>query len=229
MDNKFFKLAKFIKNMGNNEDLEKRSESAIRNHVIWSMGAGFIPVPIADFVAVAAIQLDMVRTLSGIYGVNFKETEGKALVTSITGSGLSRLGANALVKLIPGFGSMLGGISMSVISGASTYALGQVFKKHFSVGGTFLDFDTERFQRYYNEQFEKGKDIAQEIQKEKDEKGAVQEHVNTEKNGNQSANVEDEDSLIINKLKELAELKELGVIDDKEFATMKKRLIDRNK
>ena len=136
--------------MGNNEDLEKRSESAIRNHVIWSMGAGFIPVPIADFVAVAAIQLDMVRTLSGIYGVNFKETEGKALVTSITGSGLSRLGANALVKLIPGFGSMLGGISMSVISGASTYALGQVFKKHFSVGGTFLDFDTERFQRYYN-------------------------------------------------------------------------------
>ena len=215
--------------MGNNEDLEKRSESAIRNHVIWSMGAGFIPVPIADFVAVAAIQLDMVRTLSGIYGVNFKETEGKALVTSITGSGLSRLGANALVKLIPGFGSMFGGISMSVISGASTYALGQVFKKHFSVGGTFLDFDTERFQRYYNEQFEKGKDIAQEIQKEKDEKGAVQEEANPEQNSDQKTIADDEDSLIIKKLKELAELKELGVIDDKEFATMKKRLIDRNK
>lgn len=215
--------------MGNNEDLEKRSESAIRNHVIWSMGAGFIPVPIADFVAVAAIQLDMVRTLSGIYGVNFKETEGKALVTSITGSGLSRLGANALVKLIPGFGSMLGGISMSVISGASTYALGQVFKKHFSVGGTFLDFDTERFQRYYNEQFEKGKDIAEEIQKEKDEKGAVQEEANPEQNSDQKTIADDEDSLIIKKLKELAELKELGVIDDKEFATMKKRLIDRNK
>ena len=171
----------------------------------------------------------MVRTLSGIYGVNFKETEGKALVTSITGSGLSRLGANALVKLIPGFGSMLGGISMSVISGASTYALGQVFKKHFSVGGTFLDFDTERFQRYYNEQFEKGKDIAEEIQKEKDEKGAVQEEANPEQNSEQKTIADDEDSLIIKKLKELAELKELGVIDDKEFATMKKRLIDRNK
>ena len=82
----------------NQEDLNERAESAVRNHVIWSMGAGFIPIPIADFVAVAAVQLDMIRTISNVYGVDFKETEGKALVTSLTGSGLSRLGANALIK-----------------------------------------------------------------------------------------------------------------------------------
>ena len=157
----------------NQEDLNERAESAVRNHVIWSMGAGFIPIPIADFVAVAAVQLDMIRTISNVYGVDFKETEGKALVTSLTGSGLSRLGANALIKLIPGFGSMLGGVSMSIVSGASTYALGQVFKKHFAVGGTFLDFDTDRFQRYYDEQFEKGKTVAEDIQKEKEHVLAV--------------------------------------------------------
>ena len=135
MDNKFYKAAKFIKKMSNknnNDNLNERAESAVRNHVIWSMGAGFIPIPIADFIAVAAVQLDMIRTISNIYGVDFKETEGKALVTSLTGSGLSRLGANALIKLIPGFGSMLGGVSMSIVSGASTYALGQVFKTHFA-------------------------------------------------------------------------------------------------
>lgn len=231
-NNKLFKAAKFIKKMTNNNqgDLNERAESAVRNHVIWSMGAGFIPIPIADFVAVAAVQLDMIRTISNIYGVDFKETEGKALVTSLTGSGLSRLGANALIKLIPGFGSMLGGVSMSIVSGASTYALGQVFKKHFSVGGTFLDFDTDRFQRYYDEQFEKGKTMAEEIQKKKETEGPLEED-STEADSpiNAPAIEKDGNSKIIQKLKELAELKEMGVIDDKEFAQMKARLIENYK
>ncbi len=226
MDKKIIKAAKFIKNMGNNnnnKDVSERAESAVRNHVIWSMGAGFIPIPVADFVAVAAVQLDMVRTLSNIYSVDFKETEGKALITALTGSGLSRLGANALIKLIPGFGSMLGGVSMSIVSGASTYALGQVFKRHFEHGGTFLDFDTDRFQRYYNEQFEKGKDVAQDIQKQKEEKGVVPEDPIEEVPivNPQPQNSEE----IVKKLKELAELKEMGVLTDEEFAQMKAQLI----
>lgn len=43
-----------------------RSDSAnsiIKNHMIWSMGAGFIPVPIADLFAVSAIQLDMIQQM----------------------------------------------------------------------------------------------------------------------------------------------------------------------
>lgn len=240
MENKLLKAAKFVKNMSNNnnnkENLNERAESAIRNHVIWSMGAGFIPIPIADFVAVAAVQLDMIRTMSSIYGIDFKETEGKALVSSLTGSGLSRIGANALLKLVPGFGSMLGGVSMSIVSGASTYALGQVFKKHFAVGGTFLDFDTDRFQRYYDEQFEKGKTVAKDIQKEKEEKGAVkedpvayEESAPTPTPAPEPVAADDENSIIVKKLKELAELKDMGVIDDKEFAQMKARLIENYK
>jgi len=235
MSNKLIKAAKFVTNMSNknnNEDQNERAESAIRNHVIWSMGAGFIPIPVADFVAVAAVQLDMIRTISNIYGVDFKETEGKALVTSLTGSGLSRLGANALIKLIPGFGSMLGGVSMAIVSGASTYALGQVFKRHFAVGGTFLDFDTDRFQRYYDEQFEKGKEVAKDIQKEKEEKGSVKEdsveYVESQPEEPKEEVVKDS-SEVVKKLKELAELKEMGVIDDDEFAQMKARLIENYK
>jgi uncharacterized protein (DUF697 family) len=236
MGNKFIKAAKFVRKMSNNnnnEDLSQRAESAVRNHVIWSMGAGFIPIPIADFVAVAAVQLDMIRTISNIYGVDFKETEGKALVTSLTGSGLSRLGANALLKLVPGFGSVLGGVSMSIVSGASTYALGQVFKRHFAVGGTFLDFDTDRFQRYYDEQFEKGKTVAKDIQKE--EKATVKEDAaqytesKTEEKVVKEEKAQPDNSEIVRKLKELAELKEMGVIDDEEFAQMKGRLIENYK
>lgn len=256
MDNNLFKAAKFIHKMtnkNNSEDLNQRAETAIRSHVVWSMGAGFIPIPVADFVAVAAVQLDMIRTISNIYGVDFKETEGKALVTSLTGSGLSRLGANALVKMIPGVGTLFGGLSMSIVSGASTYALGQVFKTHFSVGGTFLDFDTERFQRYYDEQFEKGKTMAKDIQQEEEYKEQVKKgqdptvytthapeppankveetavpptNVTPTPNSTPAAK---EDSEIVRKLKELAELKDMGVIDEQEFTQMKARLIENYK
>lgn len=231
-----FKALKFATNMNNNknpkDDAGERAERAVRNHVMWSMGAGFIPFPIADFIAVAAVQLDMIRTLSNVYGVDFKETEGKAIITSLTGSGLSRLGANALVKMIPGVGTLLGGVSMSVMSGASTYALGQVFKKHFATGGTFLDFDTDRFKRYYDEQFEKGKTVAKDIKKEEEarkaaEKNQPQAEAKQDAPPQQEApKADNKNSQIITKLKELAELKEMGVITEEEFTEMKARLIE---
>lgn len=190
------------------------ADSIIRNHMIWSMGAGFIPVPIADFFAVSAIQLDMIRQLCKLYDVDFKETEGKAVITALTGSGLARLGARA-VKFIPGIGSVLGGVTMAILSGASSYALGEVFKKHFETGGTFLDFDPGRLKKFYNEKFEKGKKFAEDIQQEqKDTKKAFQK-MKTSK--------EDDP---ISKLKELAELKKEGIITEEEFQKMKAKLID---
>lgn len=189
------------------------ADSIIRNHMIWSMGAGFIPVPIADFFAVSAIQLDMIRQLCKLYDVDFKETEGKAVITALTGSGLARLGARA-VKFIPGIGSVLGGVTMAILSGASSYALGEVFKKHFETGGTFLDFDPGRLKKFYNEKFEKGKKFAEDIQQEqKDTKKAFQK-MKTSK--------EDDP---ISKLKELAELKKEGIITEEEFQKMKAKLI----
>ncbi|HMT53024.1 MAG TPA: DUF697 domain-containing protein [Saprospiraceae bacterium] len=188
-----------------------RGESAssiIKNHMIWSMGAGFIPVPIADLFAVSAIQLDMIRQLCKVYDIDFKQTEGKAMITALTGSGLARLGARA-VKFIPGVGSILGGVTMAALSGASTYALGEVFKKHFETGGTFLDFDPERLRKYYNEKFEKGKEVADELRK-KQENIAKSADANT----------------AMEKLKELVEMKTAGLLTDEEFEAMKKKIIE---
>lgn len=183
------------------------ADSIIKNHMIWSMGAGFIPVPIADLFAVSAIQLDMIRQMCKLYDVDFKQTEGKALITALTGSGLARLGARA-VKFIPGVGSILGGVTMAALSGASTYALGEVFKKHFETGGTFLDFDPQRLKNYYNEKFEKGKEVAEEMRKKQE---------------NISKSVEA--SSAVDKLKELADMKAAGILTDEEFETMKKKII----
>ncbi len=187
-----------------------RDESAnkiIKNHIIWSMGVGFIPVPIADLLAVGAVQLDMIRQLSKLYGIDFKQLEGKAIVSSLTSSGAARLGSRAL-KFIPGIGSILGGVTMSILSGASTFALGEVFKKHFETGGTFLDFDTERLKKYYNEKFEKGKEVAEQLKMEHE---------------NQTADTNTDDIMV--KLKELSEMKQNGMLSDEEFENLKKRIL----
>ena len=143
--------------MSEKTEREKHADTIIKNHIIWSMGAGLIPVPIVDFFAVSGIQLDMIRQLCKLYEQDFKESEGKAIITSLTGSGLARMGAKAMIKFIPDIGSVIGGVTMAVLSGASSYALGEVFKKHFETGGTFLDFDVKRLKKMYNEKFEKGK------------------------------------------------------------------------
>lgn len=202
-------FSKYIRTMSdyNKTNREESANSIIKNHMIWSMGAGFIPVPIADFFAVGAIQLDMIRQLCKLYDIDFKQTEGKAVITALTGSGLARLGARA-VKFIPGVGSVLGGVTMAVLSGASTFALGEVFKKHFETGGTFLDFDPERLKKFYNEKFEKGKEVAEELRKK-------QETVTKSADAGSA----------VDKLKELAGMKAAGLLSDEEFETMKKKII----
>lgn len=196
-------------------DTKDSANSIIKNHMIWSMGAGFIPVPIADFFAVSAIQLDMIRQLCKLYEIDFKETEGKAIITSLTGSGLARLGARA-IKVIPGVGSVLGGFTLAVLSGASTYALGEVFKTHFETGGTFLDFDPNRLKKYYNEKFEKGKEMAKDLKKEQEEVETIV------KEAKAAPKVKDPASQINGLLK----LKEDGIITEEEFQIMKKKVID---
>jgi len=196
--------------MSQDSEQSKHADTIIRNHVIWSMGAGLIPVLIADIFAISALQLDMIRQLCKVYNINFAETQGKAIVTSLTSSTLARITAGSVVKMIPGLGSIIGGITVSVFAGASTYALGEVFKKHFSSGGTILDFDPERLRKLYKEQFEKGKKVVEELKKEKPVDG-----------GNPSTATD-----VVSRLKALAELKDQGILTEEEFTSMKKKILE---
>jgi uncharacterized protein (DUF697 family) len=192
---------------------ESEANGVIRNHMIWSMGAGFIPVPVADFFAVGAIQLDMVRQLCRVYSIEFKETEGKAIITSITSSGLARLAARTLVKFIPGAGSFIGGMAVSVLSGASTYALGQAFKKHFETGGTFLDFDLSRLKKMYDDLFEKGKEVASAVKEEAKPAESI------------SNRTKEAEADAITKIIELANLRDKGLLSEEEFQKLKSNLL----
>ncbi len=201
--------------MSERTERDKHADTIIKNHIVWSMGAGLIPVPVLDFFAVSGIQLDMIRQLCKLYDQDFKESQGKAIITSLTGSGLARMGAKAMIKFIPGIGSVIGGVTMAVLSGASSYALGEVFKKHFDTGGTFLDFDPERLKKMYDEKFEKGKKVAEQIKKENDK---IRETAKQAEESRTSGEA-------VERIKELAELMREGLISEEEYKAMKKKLI----
>lgn len=218
--------------MGDNKDQQiKHADTVIRNHVIWSLGASFIPLPIADVVAVSALQMDMIRQLCRVYDKDFSESQGKAIITSLSSAALARAGARGLIKLIPGIGTLIGGVTGSVFNGASTYALGEVFKKHFTDGGTILDLDTERLKKYYKEKFEKGKKFAEDLN---DEEIIKNEKAPTKKAATKKDTVEKPSAAsdspvnkadVISKLQELSQLKEDGILTEEEFQEMKKKII----
>jgi uncharacterized protein (DUF697 family) len=170
----------------------------VREHILWAIGAGLVPLPVLDIVAVTAVQLDMLKQLATHHGVPFTETEGKAWVTALAGNMVARLGANAL-KLIPGIGTLIGGVSMSILAGASTYAIGQVAIGHFERGGTFTDIDMGRARQVYEEELERGKRVAENLSGEKKD--------------------------VIDKLERLAKLREKGILSDEEFEAQKKRVL----
>lgn len=226
-------IKKKMKNFNNN-DKDYHADTVIRNHVLWSMGASYIIVlPVADVFAVSALQLDMIRQLTRVYGLDFAETQGKAIVSSLTTSTMARAGARSLIKFIPGIGTFVGGMAVAAVNGASTYALGQVFKTHFSGGGTILDFDTERLKKMYNEQFEKGKTVATKWKQEAEET-AVEEAA-SKPDPQPAADpvappmpksteaVATDDAMV--RLRELAEMRDQNIITDEEFKIMKQRII----
>jgi uncharacterized protein (DUF697 family) len=59
--------------------------------------------------------------------------------------------------MIPVAGTIIGGVSVPLLAGATTFAVGRVFIQHFETGGTFLDFDVDKMKNYFQQEFEKGK------------------------------------------------------------------------
>ncbi len=155
-----------------NEFLAEKKPAAnntIKSFLLGAMGIGLLPYPIVDFIALTALQLGMVKKLSTIYEVEFSQEMGKSFIGSLIGSGTPLLlfkPAASLIKLIPVVGQAVGMLTMPVIAGASTYAVGKVFKKHFESGGTLFNFDPERMRKYYGEKFEEGKKMAGDLKKE---------------------------------------------------------------
>ena len=179
-----------------------RAEEIVRGHVLWAMGGGLMPLPLLDLAAVTAVQMDMLKQLSDLYEADFSQAMGKTFVTAVTGSTFAKLGAS-IFKAIPGVGTIVGGLSMSLLSGASTYAVGQIVMAQMEEHGALADIDLDKAKAMYQEWFEKGKEYVANLEKEP--KAAD----------------------ILESLEKLGQLRERGVITEEEFAAKKQELLAR--
>jgi uncharacterized protein (DUF697 family) len=137
--------------------------------MLWAVGASVVPLPVADVLAVATVQIKMMRELSALYGVEFREKLARKLVLSLLGS-LGGFAAGAavamsLIKLVPAFGHAFGFASFQLFAGAFTYATGRVYLLHLESGGTLLNFDPRAMRAHFRREFAAGKTAASAAQR----------------------------------------------------------------
>lgn len=186
---------------------EKQSKAAeiIKNHVGFSLAAALVPLPGMDLLAVSGVQLNMLRQLAKLYNVGFFDALGKNIVSAIVGGSAARLGAS-LVKAIPGVGTVIGELSMPILSGASTWALGRTVANHFDRGGTLEDLDLTKARKRYASAMEEGKKVVEEIRQN-------------------DPSPPSESDAAMDKIKKLADMRDAGILSEEEFKQLKERLL----
>jgi uncharacterized protein (DUF697 family) len=151
-----------------------RAEAIVRRNVLWSLGAGVVPFPLFDAIAMTGVQLKMLAELAELYKVSFTESIAKkiigSLLSSLGGVAIGSAVGASLAKFVPVVGTALGIVSVPLIGGAFTHATGTVFVLHFEAGGTLLDFDPHKMRRYFKDEFEKAKQTVAEVHKDEQAK-----------------------------------------------------------
>lgn len=135
---------------------------AISKHVAASLGAGFIPLPVVDFVTITGVQINLLYRLCRIYGVEFSKESARSIVTSLLGASVPSLQGELIgsgLKMIPIIGTLAGMVAAPVIAGASTYAVGKVFVLHLESGGTLLTFDAKKMKLHFEQALQEGKRV----------------------------------------------------------------------
>jgi uncharacterized protein (DUF697 family) len=158
---------------------KEKLDKLLRYHVWSAIGVGLVPLPLVDLAALTGVQVNLIRKLANAYGIPFLQDTVKNILSSLVGSTLPVIVAPgvaaSVAKFIPIFGQTAGVVTMPIIGGAATYAVGKVFIQHFASGGTFLTFKPEKVKEYYQEMFTEGKKVAADLKKEKDEEDAEKE------------------------------------------------------
>lgn len=137
-------------------------DAIIRKRVYAAIGIGFVPVPLVDLVGITAVQLEMIHALAKAYNVEFKKERVKSILSSLCGSVVTVAAVPVLASLfksIPVIGSTTGAATISITGGATTYAVGWVFDRHFRKGGNLVNFDTQEAKEYFKTKMSEGKSL----------------------------------------------------------------------
>jgi len=146
-------------------------DDVLTQHVYAAVAIGLVPLPLVDFVLITGIQINLLRVLTKLYGLPFTNGPVKKFIGSLVASVAPVAAAPALAssisQTIPLVGHGVGLVTMPILGGAATYALGKVFIQHFATGGTLLSFNPENMRTYYQRMFREGQQVAIDMRNEK--------------------------------------------------------------
>ena len=135
-------------------DKAGKAKAIIATATTAAAGAGAVPIPLSDAAVIVPIQVTMIATLAGLYGLKEEAIKQSALpfVARLAGVFL----ATSLLKLIPGLGSAIN----ATIAATLTGAMGLYVKSNFEESAIAqiegrpapdLGFDVELFKKFYAE------------------------------------------------------------------------------
>ena len=111
--------------------LNERAENAVAIAAAAAGATGAIPIPFADAPLLIGEQVALMGTICGIYGIDIGKDGLKMLATTAIGAGgatiIGKTIATNLLKLIPGAGSIAGGVISAGTAGLVTLAMGKAF------------------------------------------------------------------------------------------------------
>ncbi len=129
-------------------------------HVMgYAISAGLLamtPIPAASIPLVIAVQGKMFHSIASIYGVSLTKRSVYELVSAVGIGGMSiGFGARELAKLIPGWGSLISGLSTAAI----TYALGMTLCYYYAQTQQGHAFTAKMLKVVYEEQLKRGREL----------------------------------------------------------------------
>ena len=115
------------------ESKKRASQAVIAGAVAGSFGEGFAPIPFSDAALLVPTQVGMIAGITVIFGLDINKSFLTSFVSATIGSaGATVLGktiVSNLLKLIPGLGTVTGGLISGTTAGLLTTALGEAYIK----------------------------------------------------------------------------------------------------
>lgn len=151
--------------------LKLQANRIVGKYSVWGAGAGLVPMPVWDLVAISTVQVMMLKELYALYGVSFNEKKARTtvhlLLAGLSPRLLAGASASSLLKMIPVVGTSLASVTLPILSSAATYATGRLMVSHLSAGGSLNNFDIEankaKFKQEVENAVKKVKDVAQTV------------------------------------------------------------------
>lgn len=134
------------------------AEKAVNSAAAAATAAGFTPIPFADAAILVPIQISMMARIANIYDIPMQRATVASLAATTVTTQAGRAAATGLLKLVPGVGTLVGGVITGGVAGTMTFAVGHAWHrvcigmaegKYETVSGTL---DSATIQRVFNEE-----------------------------------------------------------------------------